>query len=150
MLNIIGCISKEYDLGLVVMAAPLCFFACFTAMSMIGRARAASGNLRRSWIAASGLLTGCGVWATHFVWMLAYKSSLAVGFDIPLVVLSALVAIVLSGIGYWLALNKLPFGGALAMSAAMGGMHYTGMLALQLQADAIWNEGYVAASVVIG
>lgn len=96
-------------------------------------------------------MAGCGIWATHFVAMLAYETGLPVGYDANLTILSALIAIVLSAVGYWIALGRLgPLVGGGVAGAAIGAMHFVGMAAVRLPADTIWNFQYVIASIVIG
>jgi signal transduction histidine kinase/NO-binding membrane sensor protein with MHYT domain/DNA-binding response OmpR family regulator/HPt (histidine-containing phosphotransfer) domain-containing protein len=120
-------------------------------MSMVGRARATFGRAQLIWLAAAGVVAGCGIWATHFVAMLAYQTSLPVEYDARLTILSALIAIVLSAAGYWVAIRRPGpvIGGAVA-GAAIVVMHYVGMAAVRMPADAIWNYNYVAASILIG
>jgi signal transduction histidine kinase/DNA-binding response OmpR family regulator len=149
MLRVLSCITEQHDLKLVVLAGLLCLFACATAMSMIGRARVAENRERLLWLGAAGLVAGCGIWATHFVAMLAYNPGMAIEYNATLTALSAVIAVVLSAVGYWIALRRPLLGGAVA-GAAIGAMHYAGMAAVRLPADAIWNFEYVAASVVIG
>jgi signal transduction histidine kinase/CheY-like chemotaxis protein/HPt (histidine-containing phosphotransfer) domain-containing protein len=149
MLKVIGCITQQHDLRLVALAGLLCFFASATAMSMIGRARVAAHRIRLIWLGAAGLVAGCGIWATHFVAMLAYQPGMPMGYDASLTVLSALIAIVLSAVGYWIALKRPMAGGAVA-GAAIGAMHYVGMAAVRMPADTIWNPQFVVASIMIG
>ena len=151
MLHVIGCITEQHILWLVLLAAALCFFACFTAISMIGRARAAIGKSRLLWVGGAGFLTGSGIWATHFVDMLAYKATLPLGFDVQLTFFSALIPVVLSAVGYWLLLERNSrFWSGIIVGSAIGAMHYVGMAAVQIQADAIWSPYYVLASVLFG
>ena len=151
MLNVIACVTQQHDLRLVVVAGALCFFACLTAMSMLDRARAVSGRMQLFWLGAAGFVGGSGIWATHFVAMLAYRTALPMGFDAGLTILSALIAIVLSAFGYWLALGRMgPLLGGSIAGAAIGAMHYVGMAAVRMPADAIWNPVYVMASLVFG
>jgi len=118
---------------------------------MITRARVAEGRDRLIWLAAAGLVGGCGIWATHFVAMLAYASGLPFAYDAVLTVLSALIAIILSAVGFWIALGRAgPIAGGALAGAAISAMHYVGMAALRLPADASWNISFVVASVVIG
>jgi signal transduction histidine kinase/CheY-like chemotaxis protein/HPt (histidine-containing phosphotransfer) domain-containing protein len=118
---------------------------------MIARARVAEGRVRLIWLAAAGLVGGCGIWATHFVAMLGYASGLPVAYDAVLTVLSALIAIILSAVGFWIALGRAgPIAGGALAGAAISAMHYVGMAALRLPADASWNISFVVASVVIG
>jgi signal transduction histidine kinase/NO-binding membrane sensor protein with MHYT domain/DNA-binding response OmpR family regulator/HPt (histidine-containing phosphotransfer) domain-containing protein len=151
MLKLLGCITQQHDLWLVAVAGLLCFLGCTTAMSMIRRANAAAGRVRMIWSATAGLVAGGGIWATHFVGILAYRTSLPLTFDISLTILSAILAVVLSGAGFWIALSwsRAMAGGSL-VGIAICAMHYIGMAALRLPADAIWNPRYVAASIVIG
>ncbi len=135
MLTVIGCITDQHDLRLVILAGLLCFLACATAMNMMNRARAAIGTRRHYWLAAAGLVTGSGIWATHFVAMLAFHTGMPMSYEISGTVLSALIAITMCAVGFGLALSRPGpvVGGALA-GAAIATMHYTGMGAVRVPA----------------
>jgi len=151
MLHVIGRIVELHDWGLVLLAALLCSFSCFTAIFMIGRARAAQADVRRLWFAAAGFITGSGIWAVHFLARLAYKTPLAIGFDLHLTILSAVVAIVLSAAGYWLSLSRAgPLAGGLVVGGAIAAMHYIGTAGVEIHADVIWSPVYVVVSVFWG
>ena len=150
MLKVLGCITNDHDLRLVVLAGFICFFACYTAFSLLARANARD---KRShyWIAATAVVTGCGVWATHFIAMLAFQPGLPVGYDTVLTVISALIAILVSGAGFAVAIaGKKPALGGAMVGAAVSAMHYTGIAALNVPADKIWSLGHVGASIAIG
>ena len=151
MLRVIGCLTQQHDVRLVVLAGLLCLFASATAMSMISRARISSGRMRMFWLCAAGVVAGSGIWGTHFVAMLAFQPGIPMGYDIGLTILSVIIAAGLCGAGFAWALmpNAALFGGALT-GAAIGSMHYVGMAAVRAPADAIWDPGYVTASVLIG
>src|ERR1700761_9503747 len=94
---VLRCIFEQHDLRLVVVAAILCVLSCVTALAMIMRAKAAQALRSRSlWLVAAGMGAGAGIWSTHFVAMLAYRSGLPIAFDPGLTVLSVAVAMVLS------------------------------------------------------
>ena len=151
MLNVLGCLMGQHDLWLVAIAAVLCFSACTTALSMIRRSRAASGRYRFAWLSGAGTVAGCGIWATHFVAMLAYEPGIPVGYDEGLTFVSAVIAIVLCTAGFAISLRKgyAAAGGAVA-GAAIATMHYVGMAAVRLPAYPVWDASYVAASWIIG
>ncbi len=150
MLNVIGCLTHQHDLRLVALAGLLCFFACATAMSMITHAEASSGRIRLIWLIGAGLVTGCGIWATHFIAMLAYQTSMPLEFEPGITVFSAVIAIVLSGVGYRIAIGRFgPLAGGALVGASIAAMHYVGMAAIRIPADGIWNYGYVTSSVGI-
>ena len=151
MVRVISCITQDHDLRLVLLAGVLCLFACTTAMSLIARARVGEGRARTLWIAGAGFVAGCGIWATHFVAMLAYQVGFALDYDIALTLLSVVIAVTLCGAGFALAVvyGRFFLGGALTGSA-IGIMHYVGMAAVRAPAREIWDFRYVAVSVAIG
>ena len=151
MLRVIGCITQQHDLGLVLLAACLCLFACATAMSMIVRTRISVGRERLFWLGAAGMVAGCGIWATHFVAMLAFNPGFPVGYDQGFTALSIVIAVLLCSAGFALSLRNgfAPVGGALT-GAAISAMHYVGMAALRTPATAVWDHTYIVASVLIG
>jgi signal transduction histidine kinase len=151
MLHVLGCITEEHDLRLVVLAALLCLFACTTAMAMIARGRESAGRLQTFWLVMGGLVAGCGIWGLHFVAMLAYRAGLPVAYDVWRTALSVVIAASLCALGFRLALS--PAGGAAGgavTGAAISAMHYVGMAAVRMPAVAYWDESYVLASLVVG
>jgi signal transduction histidine kinase len=151
MLRVINCISDQHDLRLVLLAGILCMFACGTAFGMIMRAHGSEPRMRIFWLFAAGTVAGCGIWGTHFVAMLAFRPGLPVAHDAGLTILSVIVAAALCSLGFALALRPrgAALGGALT-GAAISAMHYAGMTAVRISADAHWDLGYVVASVLIG
>src|SRR3569833_3051630 len=151
MFRVLGCVFEQHDLRLVVLAGLLCLLACAAAMSMIWRAHEAEGRMRFAWLASAGVVAGCGIWATHFVAMLAYQAGFPVAYEFGYTIASALIAVTMCGVGFTVALSgwRPAIGGAIA-GAAIGTMHYVGMAAVRAPADAIWDWHYVLASAVIG
>jgi signal transduction histidine kinase/CheY-like chemotaxis protein/HPt (histidine-containing phosphotransfer) domain-containing protein len=151
MLYVIGCITQEHDLKLVLLAGLLCIFSCVAATSMISRARVSAGRPRLFWLCAAGTVSGCGIWATHFVAMLGYRPGFPVEYDVSLTLLSVVIAIVLSGAGFAIALGRRgPVLGGAVTGVAVSAMHYVGMAAVRAPADVVWSIPYVSASVAVG
>src|SRR3546814_10923038 len=73
-----------------------------------------------------------------------------VGYDVPLTVLSALIAVCLSGVGLWLVLRGWRLLGGVICGAMIGAMHYTGLAGFEGPFWIDWDSGYVAASLAIG
>jgi NO-binding membrane sensor protein with MHYT domain len=62
MLRVYGCIADHHNLSLVVLAGLICFVSCYTALSVIARARPdIESDLRNLWLAGAMVVTGC--WA---------------------------------------------------------------------------------------
>src|SRR5580700_8047881 len=99
MLTIYNCIVTEHDLRLVGLAAVICALASFTAISLLWHVRRSHGSMRLAWLAVSATSTGFGIWATHFIAMLAFAPGLPEAYNIPLTFLSLIAAIILTGAG---------------------------------------------------
>ena len=99
MFRIFNCLTNEHDWRLVLVAALICLLASLVAINVFQLARASGGRQRAVWIGTAGLATGCGIWATHFVAMLAYDPGFAVGFDIALTATSFFAAALITTAG---------------------------------------------------
>lgn len=154
MFQVLTCLTTEHDWRLVVLAGIVCLIASVTGMTLFSRARAAAGRAQTIWIVGSGAATGCGIWATHFIAMLAYRPAVPVAYELALTLLSLGVAAVVTGLGFGLALHaprlwRAPAAGAM-IGLGVGAMHYLGMSALEMPGYVTWSRGYVVASVVLG
>jgi methyl-accepting chemotaxis protein len=154
MFKVLTCLVFEHDLRLVVIAGLTCFLASMTAISLFNRARANEGRARFKWIIGAGGAVGCGIWATHFIAMLAYDPGIGVAYNVPITALSLLAATIITGVGIALAVYLPDRWGPLAGGAVVGGgvacMHYTGMSALELPAHIAWVPHLVAISIILG
>jgi PAS domain S-box-containing protein len=154
MFRVINCLTTEHDWRLVVVAGCVCLLASFTAISLFNHARAASGKTRLTWILIGGAAAGSGIWATHFIAVLAYGPGIPVGFDIARTALSLLAAAGLTALGLSIAIYLPGRAGPLLGGAIVGGgiaaMHYTGMSAVQLPGRMTWSFDLVAASILFG
>jgi len=154
MFRVLTCLTGEHDLRLVALAGVICFLASCAAVSLLHRAVAAQGRARAIWIMTAGAATGCGIWATHFIAMLAYDPGVVVGYGVVLTLVSLLAAIAVTSAGLAFALNdrarwSAAIGGAV-VGAGVACMHYLGMWALELPGRVTWDPGLVAASVLLG
>lgn len=98
---------------------------------------------------------GVGIWSMHFIGMLAFKlPGLNIYYDVPLLVLSIVVAILASALALHLVSSKEPSinvfgGGSIIMGAAIAGMHYIGIWSMRLNATIVWDMTYVVLSILI-
>jgi len=153
MLRVYACITQQHDLRLVALAGLICLLASYTAFSLAGRAVEASRRSRLAWITTAGVATGSGVWATHFIAMLAFQPDLPVSYALDRTILSIVIAALVSGLGLaiamipWLATRIL---GGLIIGAGIGAMHYTGMSAVHLPGELVYDATLQNASWAIG
>jgi diguanylate cyclase len=154
MLKVYNCIATEHDLWLVGLAAFVCVLASFSAINLLRHARKSAGHMRTVWIAVSAISTGFGIWATHFVAMLAFTPGIPSGYNITLTLLSLVAAILLTGVG--LAVSLIPnwrhgpwIGGAI-VAGGIAAMHYTGMAAFEIAGVLQWDPTLVVVSIMLG
>lgn len=120
-----------YDLGMTIVSAVIAFVSC-----SMGLAIASSGTFGWAKLAMAGLFMGLGVTGMHYLGMAAMMMGAFISYDMNIVMLSLLIAVVASIAALWLAFNlRGPVqmvGSALVMGIAVCGMHYTGMAAVNM------------------
>src|SRR5262249_22004540 len=136
MYRVFTCLTNEHDWRLVVVARVICFFTSLVAMSLFRRAQATTARARAVWVTTAGAATGSGIWATHFIAMLAYDPGIGIAYNIGLTSLSLLAAATVTAIGIAVAVYFPTRWGPPAGGAIVGGgvacMHYTGISAVEL------------------
>jgi NO-binding membrane sensor protein with MHYT domain len=155
MYKVVSCLTTEHDWRLVLLAAVVCFLASAVAVSLFHRAQVANGRARTVWLALDATAAGFGIWSTHFIAMLAFDPDLGAGYNAALTIVSLLIAILVTGIGLFIALSNAggrlaPVTGGAVVGAGIAAMHYTGMAALDVPARLAWSPGLVIASILLG
>jgi signal transduction histidine kinase len=154
MLRIYDCIVGDHDLRLVALAVVVCVFACFTAVSLEMRAKIAARH-RHWWLVGVGVATGSGIWATHFIAMLAFRPDLPVAYEPIQTLLSLLIAMVLTGLGFAVGVY---FRESRTLAALIGGsvigigvfcMHFVGMAATVVPATIDYDWRYAGTALLL-
>ena len=154
MFRVLTCLDGQHDLRLVALAGFVCFVTSLVAIGLFQRARQTKNRSRWIWVATAGIAGGCGIWATHFISMLAYQPGVPVAYDTALTALSLLSASVLvaAGVAVTVVLPPrwgVPTGGTV-VGLAIGSMHYLGMSALEVPGRLTWSFDLVTSSIVLG
>jgi NO-binding membrane sensor protein with MHYT domain len=139
-------IAGTNDIVLVVLSVLVAIFASYTALDLAGRIHASRGWIRRIWLSAAAVAMGGGIWAMHFIAMLAFSMpGMTVAYDPGLTLLSLLLAVAVTGAGF-LVMARSPNSPVMIASAGlfMGlgvvGMHYMGMAAMRMAADLSYDH----------
>src|SRR5258706_7297058 len=128
-------VTGTHDLYLVALSIFVAAFASYTALDLGGRVSAARGLARRVWLVAAAITMGGGIWSMHFVAMLAFIMPIPMSYDIGLTTLSLVVAILVTGGGFYVISRqsgsplRLVLSG-IFMGLGIAAMHYTGMAAI--------------------
>ena len=148
-------IQGTYSYGLVALSIALAVVASYAVADLAGRISASQRGARFFWLMAGSIAFGLGIWAMHYIGMVAFMLPVPVLYHFPTVLLSLLVAIVASAVAlHMVSWFHLSFGSSIAASVTMGGgiaaMHYIGMAAMRLPAMMEYRYGLVAVSVLVG
>ncbi len=141
-----------YDMVFVVISVLIAIGAALVSFSLSARtARADFKNERVFWSFASSCFLGLGIWAMHFVGMLAYRLPLEVSYDPVLTVLSIVPAILgsLIVIAYHPKNHKRLWLNSILMGSAIASMHYTGMMAMRIEAAIVYNGWLFLLSIAL-
>lgn len=154
MFRVFSCLTDQHDWRLLVLAVLVCLVASVVAVNIFHRAIATRARTRWIWIAIAGAAIGYGIWATHFVAMLAYEPGVTTGYGIMLTASSLAAAMLLTSVGFGVAVRAIGRWRAAAGGIIIGGgiasMHYLGMWALEVPGRVAWSVDLVLASIILG
>jgi diguanylate cyclase (GGDEF)-like protein/PAS domain S-box-containing protein len=154
MYRILACLETAHDWKLVILAALVCIVSSAVTILVLGRARTISGRGRLRWILIAGAAGGFGIWATHFIAMLAFDPGLPLSFDLSLTLISLLAAMAITAGGAEIAVSHAFKRSALTGGAVMGSgvctMHYLGMMAVSADGYIRWAPDLVITSIILG
>jgi NO-binding membrane sensor protein with MHYT domain len=148
--------NGRYDPSLVALSILVAIIASYTALDLAGCVSASTSSPRKSWtwLIAGAVSMGIGIWSMHFIGMLAFHLPAPVAYDIPISLLSMVIAIIVSAVALLilrrpaLKTNDLIIG-AILMGIGISAMHYTGMFAMQMSPAIRYDPLIFAASVLI-
>jgi len=154
MYAVFSCLTVEHYPVSVALAVAVLALGLTSSLIVHNRGMRSQVRVARHvWAACGGIVTGLGIWATHFIAMLGYRPGFDVKFDGWVTLGSALMA----SAGF-IAISQILIGGLTlrrrAASAALAtlvvaSMHYFGLSALKASALIEYDFGIIAASVVV-
>ncbi len=148
-------LPSSYNWMLVAFSVMIASLAAYAALGSAARLKTAETTFdKRAWLATGAVTMGIGVWAMHFIGMLAFTLPVEVGYDIPITAVSMVPAILAASVvlqllsreqtGMW----RLILGGVL-MGSGIGIMHYTGMAAMRMDALMFYDPVMFIVSVLV-
>jgi two-component system sensor histidine kinase/response regulator len=145
---------SSYNHGLVALSVAIAILASYAALDLAGRTRASRGGGRWLWLSGGASAMGLGIWAMHYIGMLAFRLPVPILYDVPTVIVSLVAAIAASAVALFVvSRNKLTVlsvvAGSIVMGSGIAAMHYTGMAAMRLPAMHHYDSRLVALSVAL-
>jgi NO-binding membrane sensor protein with MHYT domain/CheY-like chemotaxis protein/two-component sensor histidine kinase len=147
-------LTGYYETPLVLTSILVAIVASYSALSLAGRVTEAAGRTRFAWILGGAIAMGTGIWAMHFVGMLAFRLPIPIAYDVPITLVSLVLPIAASGLALWQVsradLGPVRLGAsALIMGIGINAMHYTGMAAMRMEPGIVYDPLLFALSVLI-
>ena len=144
-----------HNLFLMALAYGVVCAACFAMLDISERiVLAENPRSRQRWQVLGAFCLAGGVWAMHFIAMLAFEAPMRISYDLPITIASLFIAAIAGAIainaisqenlspGHWLL-------SAIAIGIGIAVMHYIGMSALQSAATQYYLPGPFGLSILM-
>ena len=145
-------IRAEYDAWMVIASVLTAVFASYISFMLSARVNGSQlKEEKRLWTLLSACFLGAGIWAMHFIGMLAYRLPIPVSYNILITILSVIPSILASFIVISPDLGgfKSIWFRSLLMGAGIGTMHYVGMMAMIMPAQMAYQPILFGTSVIV-
>jgi two-component system sensor histidine kinase ChiS len=143
-----------YSVWLQLLSFVVAVIASYVALDAASRISSAPRRVARYWLAGGALSMGTGIWSMHFIAMLAYQLPIQMGYDVPITLLSMVLAILASGFALFtinrhtLSTRRLIVSG-LVMGSGIAAMHYVGMAAMRMDPAIRYDPLLYALSILV-
>lgn len=139
---------------MVVLSVLTAVFASFVALQVAERITPAKTiAIKIAWLFPGALALGGGVWAMHFIGMLAFSLPCGISYDPFVTLLSMVPGILASAVALWVISQpvvtvRLLLVGGILVGSGIGLMHYSGMAAMRLDAMIYYSPALFSVSIL--
>src|SRR5262245_25065072 len=135
----IDTLHGNYNYGLVLLSLVIAMSASYVALELAGRMTATTGRSRALWLAGGSTSMGLGIWSMHYIGMFAFTLPVPVLYDLPMVFVSLMAAILASAVALLVVSRPRTKAwtlvvGSIVMGGGIAAMHYIGMDAMRMLA----------------
>ena len=148
-------LESSYSLPMVALSFVVAILSAYTGFLISERVRAHDAGLAKQvWLFAGALALGLGIWAMHFIGMLALVLPMSVNYDVTITLFSMLpaffasrVVLINDAIEKQSAIKCIARG--VLMGAGIGLMHYMGMAAMHMDSLMRYDPAIFSLSIVV-
>lgn len=144
----------HYNIWIVLLSFALVAAASYSALNLISQVSHSAGRVRRLWLLSGACVLGSGIWAMHFVGIMASRLPFKVSYHPGTAVLSLLIIMSACYVSLQLVTSspqrswRFLVGGAI-LGSGISIMHYTGMSAMKLEMQVHYRLTDQAVPVLI-
>ena len=148
-------LTATFDIRLIILSVAIAIVGSCIALDIAEQISIARERDRIWWLLGASTSLGISIWVMHFTAILSCKLPIRVDYDYTIVMISMVVAIVGSGIGFFLISRQqvvgwlMLFAGSIFVGSAVIGMHFTAMSALIVSAKQSHNMKLFILSGVV-
>lgn len=134
MFRVVECIASQHQHAVIFLAALVWAFGSIAFFVLLKRSMDCVEQRRRKWLITASCMAGFGVWATHFIAMMAYDGGMPLSFGPGLTLVSLLFVVMGFGASMQI-LGRHPdwkrsITAGLITGSGIAAMHFTGMEAI--------------------
>lgn len=148
-------LDGQHDDLLMLLSVLIAVGAAYIALTLADSSKSRNmQGMRQLSILSGAIVLGAGVWAMHFIGMMAFQLPIPVHYHVGVTFFSMLPSLLAA----WYALNLLSnhsitaahlMQGGIVVGAGIGLMHYTGMAAMMLDAELRYHPVWFVLSVFV-
>lgn len=144
----------HYNIWIVLLSFALTATAAYSALNLISQVSHSTGRVRRLWLLSGACVLGSGIWAMHFVGIMASHLPFKVSYHPGTAVLSLLVSMLACYVSLQIATASRQrmwrfLTGGVVLGSGISLMHYVGMSAMRMEAKVHYELVDQALSVLI-
>lgn len=144
----------HYNIWIVLLSYALAATAAYSALNLVSQVSHSTGKIRRLWLLSGACVLGSGIWAMHFVGILASRLPFEVGYHPLKAVLSLLVSMLCSYIALGIVtasrqkLSRLLAAGII-LGTGISVMHYIGMSSMEMEGHIEYDPVAQGLSIMV-
>jgi diguanylate cyclase (GGDEF)-like protein len=143
-----------YANWLVALSLTVALMVSYTVLSLSARVNEARGRSTLAWLSCSAVVMGTGIWAAHFIGMLALRLPIRLTYDLATTLISLAVAIGMSAGALAIVSRSAAKATTLACAGVLlgmgiSGMHYVGMASINIVPGLAYRAMPVIISIAI-
>lgn len=147
-------VHGKYSVSIVILSIVIAIVASYTALVMNEKMKQNGFFHQHFWLTLASFAMGFGIWSMHFIGMSAFMLPVKMDYDVQLTILSVIPAILASFLAFYISnrTNKSIWSYVIAgviMGVGISAMHYTGMLAMKMDVEFVYDPLLFFVSVVI-
>jgi NO-binding membrane sensor protein with MHYT domain len=146
--------SVTYNPVLVFASSTIAILAAYITLEVSSKLSASTETSRTFWLVSGAITLGSGIWAMHFVAMLAFSIPISITYNLLIVLVSLLAPVLVSFQALSIVSRPQPtlttiLIGSLIIGTGIIIMHYSGMAAMQMPANLHYNSMLLVLSTII-